>query len=187
MKSFFLGTLVVLLLVPAAALAARPGQWTGPYVGLKVGLNHSSADGISSENAFTAGIYGGYDWMLSRSIVFGGSIFYLWNQDTGHDVCFAGVCGNVNGGSNVYGVDGRIGFPMGRSSQFMPYLKIGYAHIDLTGDFSGDDTGWRFGAGFEWQLAYNTSLTFEYTHADYGDDVGNWDNNNLTVGVNFRF
>lgn len=188
MKSMYAKTFAaVLLLLPAAAFAVYPGQWTGPYVGAHAGLNNSSLDNFSSENAFTAGIFAGYDVQLSRNIVLGGDIFYDWNQDTGHELCMQGQCGNVNFGSNVYGVDGRLGFPMGNNSQFMPYVKVGYAHLKVSGDASGSDNGWRLGGGLEWRLTPNVSVIFQYMHEKYGEDVGNWKNDNFTAGVGFRF
>lgn len=189
MKSMYVKSFAaVLLLLPAAAFAAYPGQWTGPYFGAQVGLNHSSIDNFSSENAFTVGIVGGYDFQLSRGgIVLGGDIFYDWNQDTGHELCTPAGCGNINFGSKVYGLEGRIGFPLGMQNNFMPYVKVGYAHLDISGDASGDDNGWRLGGGLEWRLNRNVSVIFQYTHGKYGSDVNDWKNDNFTAGVNFRF
>lgn len=175
------------LCAPAVAVAAVPGQWAGPYFGVKAGLSQSSGAGFSSEIGFTAGLVAGYDWRFSRHLVVGGDATYFWNQDVGHTACIAGVCGNVNAGSNVMAVDGRVGFPLGRTQRFMPFVKIGYGHLELTGKIDGDDGAFRYGGGLEWRFGYNTSLVFQYMHADYGGGVANWSNDNFIVALNFRF
>lgn len=190
MKAIGLRVIIgAILFAPAAAFAVVPGQWTGPYVGIQAGLNRTDLDNFSSENAFTAGIRTGYDVQLSDHFLAGGDVFYEWNQDKDHQTCIAGAgCAGVNLGSNVYGVEGKIGFPLGLSGNFLPYVKLGYAHLDITGDnASGSDNGWRYGAGIAWSLTDSTSLTFQYIHAKYGSDVGNWKNDNFTVGLNFHF
>lgn len=179
-----------LLLVPAGAFAAIPGTWTGPYVGVQAGWNKSSLNDFSSESAFTSGLRAGYNVQLSDHFVVGGDVFYEWNQDKDHQTCFPGLpCASVNLGSNVYGVEGLVGFPIGLTGNFMPYVKIGYGHLDVTGDnnVSGSDSDWRYGAGLEWILTDSLGLTFQYTYAKYGDDVGDWKNSNFTLGVNFHF
>lgn len=91
-------------------------------------------------------------------------------------------------GSNAYGIDGLIGFPVGLANNLMPYIKVGYGHLDVTGDnVSGSDNHLRYGAGLEWMLGDSLGLTFQYTYAKYGDDVGDWKNSNFVVGVNFHF
>ncbi|MGH8273528.1 MAG: porin family protein [Gammaproteobacteria bacterium] len=190
MKAFCMKVVLgTLLFVPAAAFALVPGQWTGPYVGIQAGLNRTSVDGFSSANAFTVGIHVGYDAQLSEHFVVGGDVFYEWNQNKDHSTCISGAgCGSFNFGSNVYGVEGKIGFPLGLAGNFMPYVKLGYSHLDVTGDnVSGSDNALRYGVGVEWMLGESTGLTFQYMRGKYGDDVGNWKNNNFTVGVNFHF
>ncbi|MGH8273858.1 MAG: porin family protein [Gammaproteobacteria bacterium] len=178
-----------LLLAPAAAFALVPGQWTGPYVGVQAGVNRTNLDQFSSENAFTAGIRAGYDAQISDHFVVGGDVFYEWNQDTNHQTCIAGAgCASVNLGSKVYGVEGKIGFPLGPTDNFMPYVKLGYSHLDVTGDnASGSDNAVRYGVGIAWSLIDSTTLSLQYTHGKYGSDVGNWKNDNVTVGLNFHF
>ncbi len=200
MKTFCLRVAsAALLLAPVAAFAAMPGPWTGPYVGVQAGLNRTSLSdfklpggataSVSTENAFTLGLRAGYNVQLSDHFAIGGDVFYEWNQDKDHQVCTPGFgCPNTNMGSNVYGVDALFGFPVGFANNFMPYVKIGYGHLDVTGDnVSGSDNDWRYGAGIEWVIGDSLGLIFQYTYAKYGDDVGDWENSNFTLGVNFHF
>ncbi|MDN5865036.1 MAG: porin family protein [Gammaproteobacteria bacterium] len=198
MRCFHVSILLALLFVPAAALAAQQGEWSGPYAGVEVGSNQSSANPEYSVTDFSGSdfataIYGGYDWQLDRHIVLGGDIFYLWNAITGHIECNFGSCLEDDVGSNVYGLDGRIGFPFGYQGQFMPYVKAGYGHFEFTGDFEGDADGWRLGTGIEWRFSHNISLMLQYIHAEYDVKANffakpvTWKNDNYTVGINWRF
>jgi opacity protein-like surface antigen len=183
----FLGSL---LLVPCLALAAPSGQWTGPHIGVLLGGNSASGDRTSSEFAFTASFLAGYDFQLAQHFVLGVGGFYEWNNEKTHDIngdC-VGHC-SVRYGSRVYGLDGRIGFPVGGYDQYMPYVKVGYGWNNLQGDFSGGDSSPRYGVGFEWMSATGTvSLLLQYMHQKIDGDHGvNITNNNFTIGANFFF
>lgn len=163
------------------------GAMVGALCRVEIGFEPFVFRGPQFGNALAAGINAGLNWQIANHMLVGGDIFYLWNQETDHTACIAGICTKVNAGSRVYGVDGRVGFPLGRRGTLMPFVKVGYGHLKLTGDVDGDDSGLRYGAGFQWRLGTNTSLILAYTHADYGNEVGNWTNDNFTVGLNFRF
>ncbi|MGH8273859.1 MAG: outer membrane beta-barrel protein [Gammaproteobacteria bacterium] len=188
MKTFHRFALVVsLLLAPAAALAASTGSWTGPHVGVLLGGNSASSDNTGTELAFTASLLAGYDFQLSKLFVLGVGGFYEWNNDKTHDLknC-VGPC-SIRYGSRVYGLDGRVGFPIGTYNQYMPYVKVGYGWSNLKGDLSDSHSSPRYGVGFEWMSATGTaSLLIQYMHQNLNGKYG-VTNNNFTIGANFFF
>lgn len=183
-RSFLLTTLSGLLLVPAVALAAGPYSWTGPYVGAESGINRTQTDDFSSRNTLTLGVKGGYNYQVSEHFVVGGDVFYNFNKKTDHSFVYGGT---ANFGSNVYGIDGLVGFPVGENGAFMPYVKLGYGHLEATGDASGSDHAVRIGGGLEWRFSQPLSFSVQYMHAKYGSDSDNWKNDNLTFGVSYHF
>lgn len=188
MKRFYLpAALAVLLLAPAAAFAAIPSQWTGPFVGGQIGLNYNSSDNTSSERAFTADVFGGYEVQFSQHLSVGGDLFYEWNNKKTHNIgggC-VGTC-TANYGSQVYGVDGLVGFPLGMGGAIKPFVKIGYGRVHGTGDLSGNEWNWRYGAGVEYRPpSGNWGLMLQYMYQKFGPD--NFKNKNLTVGVTYHF
>ncbi len=170
-----------------AAFAAEAGSWNGAYVGGQVQLNTTSADGISSENAFGLGVYGGYQMQLSQHFVLGGDGFYNYNQAKDHTL--AGF-GTVNFGTEVYGVDLLAGFPVGDTGAWMPYVKVGYGWAKLHGDnVSGSSTenSIRYGVGVGWMMTQGLSLHVQYMYQDLGSSNGNFTNSDLSVGVTWHF
>lgn len=181
---FLIPALAGLLLLPALAMGQDRYSWTGPYVGADIGINRTRVDQFGAENALTLGLNGGYNYQLSQLLVVGGDIFYEYNRQKDHDFQSGRA---AHFGSNVYGVAGLVGFPVGMVGAFMPYIKLGYGHLQGTGDASGSDNAWRVGAGLAWRLGLPVSVSIEYMHAEYGGGSGNWKNENLTLGVSYHF
>ena len=174
-----------LILMPAMALAAAPSEWTGAYVGGQVGWTKTNVDLFSSENALNIGVFGGYNYQVSAHFVVGGDLFYEWNQKKKHS--FGGGIGTSDFGSEVYGVDGLVGFPVGEQGNFMPYLKVGYGHLKATGDASGSENDMRYGAGLQWRLSNPFSLSVQYMYQKLGSSSGNWKNETFAVGATYHF
>ncbi len=185
MKRIFLIGIAGLLLAPALAFGAIPSNWTGAQVGAQVGWTKTSLDGFSSENALSLGVQGGYNYQLNRHVVVGGDLFYEWNQKKDHT--FALFNSKTNFGSNVYGVDGLVGFPVGQEGRFMPYLKVGYGHLEGTGAASGSDNAWRYGAGLQWRMDAPVSLYAQYMYQKFGASSGNWKNETFAFGAIYHF
>lgn len=183
-RPLFWPALAGLLLLSGGALAAGP--WTGAYVGFQAGINRNRTDHYGAENAFTLGINGGYDYQVSRHFVAGGDLFFDDNAKRTHSFDICPPCGTRDYGSRVYGIDGMLGFPVGVTGRFMPYLKVGYGHMEGTGDASGSDSAWRAGAGLQWRATLPVSVSIQYMHAKYGDS-DNWKNDNFTLGVTYHF
>jgi len=174
-----------LMLMPAMVLAATPSEWTGAYVGGQMGWTQTKVDAFSSENALNLGVLGGYNFQLTEHVVVGGDLFYTWNQKKDHT--FSGGPAKANFGSDVYGVDGMVGFPVGEQGHFMPYLKVGYGHLEGTGDASGSDDAMRYGAGLQWRLNNPISFSFQYMYQKFGSSSGNWKNETFAFGATYHF
>ena len=174
-----------LILIPAMAFAASPSEWTGPYAGGQIGWTQTKVDGFSSENALNLAVFGGYNYQITEHFVVGGDIFYGWNAQKRHT--FGGGPHSSKFGSTVYGVDGLLGFPVGEQGRFMPYVKIGYGHLEGTGDASGGDDDVRYGAGLQWRLNRPISLSIQYMYQKFGSSSGNWKNETFAFGAIYHF
>ncbi|MDN5863641.1 MAG: porin family protein [Gammaproteobacteria bacterium] len=197
------------LLVPAVTFAAAPSQtapspktasqaaglskWTIPYVGFFTGFHRSSLDDFSTETGSMTGVRAGWNVLVGISgvhFVLGGSIFYSWNADQTHQSCTAAGCSSINVGSTVFGFDARIGYPFGGDGQFMAYIHGGPSHIGFTGGSTtlSDNSTSRYGLGFVWAPDNSPfRIDLQYTHVGYGAGVGNWTNDNLTLGIHIGF
>lgn len=190
-RLLLLSSAIVLMATPylARAQGADPSSdaWTGWRAGIQLGVNRNSYDGFGSSNSLTTTLEGGYDYRVNWHLVIGGSLYSDWNSDTSHTVnAFPGS--NANFGSRSYGVDFLAGFPV---NNFLPFVKVGYGHVSITGDLSGSTDSARYGAGVMWRFNPSSALVFQYTYqkASIPGPFGNADlkNVNLTVGYNWFF
>jgi outer membrane immunogenic protein len=166
-KTFLAG-----MALAASALAhAQPTQqqliddFSGPYIGAKVGVNVSSASGSidkPSHTTFFPGLVAGYGFNVGP-VVLGAEVF----TDFHH-------------GSATFkdgGIDAKIGYPI---NQFMPYARLG-----MTTDWPSDR--FHYGVGVEYRFTKNVSMFSEWT-ADSGSAYNtSWKNNSFTIGANYRF
>ena len=182
---------IVLMTTPylARAQGSDPSfdAWTGWRAGIQLGVNRNSYDGFSSSNTLTTSLEGGYDYRVNWNLVIGGDLYREWNSDSGHTVnAFPGT--NANFGSRSYGVDFLAGFPV---NNFLPYVKVGYGHVSLSGDLSGSTSSARYGIGMMWRINPQSALVFQYMYQKVSipSPFGNADlkNVNLTVGYNWFF
>lgn len=190
--SFFAGlTIGIAFFTSAPAQAADFGQnsqyWTGWYAGVRLGINHNAYDGFGSRNAFAIGFTVGYNYQLNSDLVIGGDLYSIWNSDTGHKVnSLPGV--NANFGSRTLGADFIAGFPVG---DFLPYLKLGYGRVQISGDLNGSANGTRYSAGIMWHVNPYSALTLQYTYqkVTIGNIQGNGDfrNSDIAIGYNWFF
>jgi outer membrane immunogenic protein len=140
-------------------------DFSGPYLGLKVGANVSSASGETYKPTHTTvfpGFVAGYGFNVGP-VVLGAEVF----MDLHH-------------GSATYkdgGIDAKIGYPIG---QVMPYGRIGF-----TTDWPA--TALHGGLGVEYKLTKNVSMFSEWTHDSAHADGSKWTNDSFTIGVNYRF
>lgn len=188
-----LPAVAVLVAAPVLATAQESedvNAWSGWRAGIELGINHNAYDGFQSSNAFEQTLEFGYDYRINYQLVVGGDVYGDWSSNTSHAVN-SSPGSNADFGSRGYGVDGLLGFPV---NNFMPYVKLGYGQVSLTGDWSGSDTGIRYGAGLIWRLDVHSGLLVQFTYQKVSipgnpGNPGNGDfkNTNLTVGYNWFF
>jgi OOP family OmpA-OmpF porin len=169
-------------IVLAAALlnmaAAQAAEFDGSWVGGKIGSNRSGMTGVDRRNSTTYGLEGGHNWSMG-SFTLGVDGFAESNGKATHSP------GAVNYGSNVYGLDAKLGLPAGN---WLPFAKLGYARTDGTGAASaigGGDA--HAGVGVEYKFNPNWSLAGEYTSGRATSGAVKLHNNNLSLGLNYYF
>ena len=218
--------------VKAPTLVAAPlYNWTGPYAGIAGGVvwGHSKqtdpgipcdffntclgnftgpADGSF---AVTGGIIGGtlgYNWQQGPW-VFGVEGDYSWADISGS----SNVCGASSGiphpcGSKIESLGtlrGRIGYAMGATGNWLPYVTGGLAVGEVNAwdsltPASGSDfrAGWTVGGGVEVGITQNWTAKVEYLYVDLGSqqmfnvvpgvpETVSFTANILRAGVNYRF
>lgn len=172
----------VMSLVVAAALlamgAAEASEFDGVWLGAKLGINQSDATGVDKKNATAFGLEGGYNWNMD-SVLLGLAAFADLNGKTTHNP------GVVNYGSRAYGLDGKLGLPLG---DWLPYAKLGYGRTAGNGGASGlSGSGAHLGLGVEYKFMPNLSVSGEFSNASVKSAGNKLNNNNFTVGINYYF
>lgn len=180
------------VMIPGVSLAAgfddgAVEAWTGWYAGLQLGINRNSYDGFGSDTAFSQELTGGYNYEFDSNLVIGGDLYTDWNSNTGHSVNSSpGVSADY--GSTGFGAEFLAGFSV---RNFLPYVKVGYGRLKLSGNLSGNDTTARLGAGVIWRINSNSGLVFQYMYqkANFPSGQGNGDfkNSNFMAGYYWYF
>lgn len=176
----------------AAALlsvsVAQASEFSGGWIGAKAGNNRSdivgAPDAASAKNASTYGFEAGYNWDVSGFLL-GVDGFLDYNQKTNHTNATPGAV--VNYGSDVYGLDVKLGLPSGN---WLPYAKLGYGNAKLTGGtVTGSGSAAHLGLGVEYKFAPHWSVAGEYTSISdkYLGNAQKLNNNNVTIGINYYF
>ena len=173
----------------AAALlsmtAAQASEFGGGYVGGKIGANRTNMTAVDRQSPLATGVEGGYNWNMD-SLLLGVDGFMDFNGKKTHTGVLPAPA-TVNYGSHVYGLDFKLGLPNGN---WLPYAKLGYAHVDGRGDAYASAVGGNgahLGLGVEYKFAPNWSLAGEWTNNTGKSGVAKLNNNNLTLGVNYYF
>lgn len=158
--------------------AAQASEFEGSWGGGKIGSNRSSMTGVDTQNAASYGLEGGHNWNMGGFLL-GVDGFADFNDKKTHNP------GAVNYGSNVYGLDAKLGLPAGK---WLPFAKLGYARTNGNGAASaigGGDV--HLGLGVEYKFAPNWSLAGEYTSGSGKSGAAKLNNNNLSLGLNYYF
>lgn len=180
----------------AVALSSAPAfaqEFQGPYVGAQVGWNQNKAIG-DKQDAFTGGVFAGYDHQVTPNIVLGLEGGFSLGAD---DV--VGPHGPNNASLDPrYSIDvsARAGYVLGERT--LLYARGGYANVRarLTRDIddvavSNRDNydGWFVGGGVERKLLDNVSTRIEYRYSDLGNDsnLGKYERHQVLAGVAYRF
>jgi outer membrane immunogenic protein len=140
-------------------------DFTGFYVGAKLGENTSSSDGSESnptKTVFFPGLMAGYAYGFGPIVLGIEGFADFHSQSATH---------------NDYGADVRGGFPIG---SFMPYARIG---------FTGTWPAARLheGIGLEYSVSPRVSVALEWTHDSAESMQTSWRNNSVTVGAKYYF
>lgn len=177
----------ITLAVAAALLvttAASAEDFTGPYIGGKIGSNRSDTSGLltsSRSSSTTYGLEGGYNWGVGQTTL-GANFFYDSNEQSNHS-----PLGQL--GSHVYGLGLKLGLPI---DSLMPYAKLGYGHVWGTGALQdsnnfGSANSVNGGFGLEYKFAPNWSIAGEWTATAPSSHGTKLNNDNFSVGVNYYF
>lgn len=180
-----------MIIALAAALlsisAAQAGEFSGGWIGAKAGNNRTDITGApnvaTAKNANTYGFEAGYNWDMGGMLL-GVDGFADFNQKATH-VAVPGPA--LNYGSDVYGLDVKLGLPSGN---WLPYAKLGYGTAKLTGGAAtGSGSAAHLGLGVEYKFAPHWSVAGEYTTISnkYSNNTQKLNNNNLTIGINYYF
>lgn len=158
--------------------AVQASEFDGVWLGAKLGFNQTDATGLDKKNATAFGLEGGYNWNMD-TILLGLDGYADLNGKTTHNP------GSVNYGSRAYGLDGKLGLPMG---DWLPYAKLGYGRTAGNGSASGlSGSGAHLGLGVEYKFMPNLSVSGEYSNASAKSAGNKLNNNNFTLGLNYYF
>jgi outer membrane immunogenic protein len=175
-----------------AYVAPAMYNWTGPYIGIAGGYGWSGDD-------VKGGLIGGtlgYNWQTGPW-VFGLEGDLSWSGLDGSTSCGTAICSGRN--HWLATTRGRIGYAMGATGTFLPYVTGGAAFGDISHNVTGVGTvsdtkaGWTLGAGLETAIAGPLTAKIEYLHVDLGSSpslVGtstNIEANIVRAGLNYRF
>lgn len=143
--------------------AAQASEFSGAYVGGKIGYNESAPTSNATSNKTYFGGEAGYSWDLAGEVMLGvnGFVDDHANSVTGRD----------------YGADVKVGYLIGK---WMPYLKFG-----VTG--SNPATRPNGAVGVEYMFAPHWSVLGELFYDRYSVNNVGQTNTNAAVGVSYYF
>jgi outer membrane immunogenic protein len=176
----------------APAYVSQMYNWTGAYVGINGGYGWRT--GGSSNGGGLIGGTIGYNWQSNGPLVWGLEGDLDWTRIRGNDTVF-----NETSNRWLGTVRGRLGYAMGATGSWMPYVTGGVAFGDIQNNVpafgSARDTkaGYVLGAGIEAALSGPWTAKVEYNYVDLGNGptVGgigsNFKANIIKAGLNYRF
>lgn len=208
MKKFLLASVgLVALSVGSASAADMPRRavmpakapeyvsqmynWNGAYIGINGGYGFSGSNG---SKGWLAGGTLGYNMQSGGPLVWGIEGDLDWTNMSGGNTATTETSNRW-----LSTVRGRLGYAMGATGSWMPYVTGGVAFGDIensvTGFGSARDTkvGYALGAGIEAALSGPWTAKVEYMYVDLGNGptVGgigsNFHTNIIRAGLNYRF
>ena len=167
----------------AAALlsvsAVQASEFEGGWIGIKAGSDRNHVSGstpMDTQPSKTYGLEAGNNWDMSGYSL-GLDGFINSNRNATHNP------GGKLYGSEVYGLDVKLGLPVGN---WLPYAKLGYARTAQNHAESAiSGNGAHLGLGVEYKLAPQWSLAGEFTSATANSNGDKVTNNNFTLGINY--
>jgi outer membrane immunogenic protein len=218
-----------------APVMAPMYNWTGFYVGANFGYSWGSQDTslvsggatLFSEGVHPEGVIAGdqigYNWQVNQWVFGLEADFQGSGQKDDGNYFDPGCCAIalIRPAASVAYTDrldwfgtvrGRIGYAMGATGNWLPYVTAGWAYGfgkisgttssgGVATSFSGsqDYSGWTAGGGVEWAFANNWSAKVEYLYIDFGDGPtvpvslaltavsGKMTDNIVRAGINYKF
>ena len=158
--------------VPGLYSAAGPAphfSWQGGYVGAQIGAGQMGGRVTSGtrkkfdEGGVAAGIYGGYNWEISRFVLgLEADLTHMGNEKKFNHASLGKVTAKSNWSA---GLKGRVGLPIDR---FMPYLSAGLTASDYELKANGvtkksNNVSLSLGAGMEYALSDKVHLRADYS------------------------
>lgn len=153
---------LVALAVSTPAVAQEASTFTGPRVGVEIGL--ADEDFLGDEET-SWGINAGYDADLG-SVIVGGTVAYTDVFDDEADF-------------RELAIGGRLGTQLAPNA--LLFGSVAYSDIDVAG-LSVD--GVKFGVGAEFGMTENVFVNFETRYGDYDYDLELYQ---TVIGVGYRF
>ena len=155
-------TAISLAIALVMTAPAQAGDFSGGYLGGKIGYNKNSPETGTTSDKIYPGIEAGYGWDMDRFLV-------------GVDGFYDGHSKSIT--SKDYGADVKLGMPM---DKFMPYVKLGLA---------GSDPGTRAhgGLGIEYKFSPQWSVSGEWTTDRKTINSVRNKNSNLSFGLSYYF
>jgi outer membrane immunogenic protein len=201
-----------------APIVAPLYNWTGPYVGIAGGYGW----GHSNQTDPAIIITGNGSYSLTGGIL-GGTLGYNWQQGpwvfgVEGDYSWADISGSSNTcgfpfvihscGSKIESLGtlrGRIGYAMGATGNWLPYVTGGLAVGEvnawdslLSQSGSAFRAGWTVGGGVETGITQNWRFKVEYLYVDLGSqqmfnivpgvpETVSFTANIIRAGINYSF
>jgi opacity protein-like surface antigen len=167
---------------------ARAGEYiNGMYLGAKLGVNSSSAEGkiiAPSKNSVAYVLQGGYLQggyiFKSETLVLAMGGYWDGNPSDQH-----GSPKGVRYGSRTFGVDAKVGLPLGK---WMPYAKLGYGYSTGTKELAAvAENSLNAAFGMEYKFATQWSMLGEYKVDGFGSKSNGTSIKNTTVTFGFNY
>lgn len=174
----------------APAYVSQMYNWTGAYVGINGGYAFS---GSNDSDGWLVGGTIGYNFQSGGPLVWGIEGDLNWSDIDGT------TAGRQVSNNWLGTVRGRLGYAMGPTGSWMPYVTGGVAFGDiehsvpLFGSARDTKAGWVLGGGIEAALSGPWTAKVEYLYVDLGNGptVGGFGSNLHTnivrAGLNYRF
>ena len=201
-KPAFAGILLASSLALAGTAHAEP--FHGPYVGAQVGWTKDKIGTLESDlgalgvhrsnDAFSGGIFAGYDYKVSPNFVIGAEAGF--NMSTDDEVVRRGDPAITVNPKHAFDLTARAGYLV--TDNTLLYARGGYNNLRAKTTVAGAgapmlrDTqtydGWLAGGGIERALGDNVSTRLEYRYSDLsGGGGGKFDRHQVLLGVAYRF
>ncbi|MGF7155419.1 outer membrane protein [Novosphingobium gossypii] len=189
--------------VAAGTPAAAQEAFQGPYAGIEAGWNKNKveraetdigrADIGRSRDSATAGIFAGYNYKVSDSVVL--------SAEGGFSMGFDDAI-TRSGAGTLASIDPEYSFNLGARAGYLAdnktllYVRGGYENLrgsvrvtDAADSRYGKNTfdGWSIGGGVERMLTEKVSARIEYRYSDLGGNDTKFQRHQALVGVAYHF